>query len=272
VWYPSGGFGHFVNAVLTLHGKDFVRPSKSLKFSKNGNSHDLDLIVPKYLHDHWPKGIKFSNDKNYCVLIDNGINNEGHKFRTTFPSATVIKICYSNYSWPIVARTVIEKAMQSDIKKQLSTNQWDTDELWARREKYFLYLRDHNFRLAWRPCLDYVNDKIIYLDNLIESYQSCFTAIDDVVELFNFEDIWKQWRMSNATYIDPVVTAKKIVSCVIAKSSVDLSHINDTWTQAVVYYYIWLEFKFEVPHNDYSNWFTNTTDIVKMLDKHGVNH
>ena len=27
---------------------------------------------------------------------------------------------------------------------------------------------------------------------------------------------------------------------------------------------------FEVPHNDYSNWFTNTDDIVTMLTNHGV--
>ena len=30
------------------------------------------------------------------------------------------------------------------------------------------------------------------------------------------------------------------------------------------------EFGIEVPHNDYADWFTNTNDIVIMLDKHGV--
>ena len=28
VQYPSGGFGHFINAILTLHGVEFVRPKK----------------------------------------------------------------------------------------------------------------------------------------------------------------------------------------------------------------------------------------------------
>ena len=67
VWYPSGGFGHFINAVLTLHGEDFVSPKNQLIFSKNGDSHNLDLIVPKYKNDHWPGPIEFHDDKNYCV-------------------------------------------------------------------------------------------------------------------------------------------------------------------------------------------------------------
>ena len=54
------------------------------------------------------------------------------------------------------------------------------------------------------------------------------------------------------------------------KKSAELTTITDIWTQSVVYYYIWLEFGVEVPHNDYSDWFTNTDDIVKMLNKLGV--
>ena len=141
VWYPSGGFGHFVNAVLTLHGNNFVRPKKLLKFSDSGNSHGLDLVVPKYLHESWPGGIEFLRDKNYCVLVDNGINNESEQFKSTFPDAVTIKICYCKYSWPVVARTMIEKAMSSSIEQQLPIDAWNTDQPWARREKYFLYLR-----------------------------------------------------------------------------------------------------------------------------------
>ena len=32
VWYPSGGFGHFINAVISLYGVDFKRP-KNKKFN-----------------------------------------------------------------------------------------------------------------------------------------------------------------------------------------------------------------------------------------------
>jgi hypothetical protein len=46
--------------------------------------------------------------------------------------------------------------------------------------------------------------------------------------------------------------------------SSDLTHITDIWTQAVVYYYIWLEFGIEVPHNDFANFFTNTDQIIGL--------
>lgn len=269
VWYPSGGFGHFINAILTLYGKDFLRPAKSLEFSSNGNSHNLDLVVPKHLQECWPGGIEFRSDKNYCVLIDNGINNEGSKFKSTFPNATVVKVCYSDHSWPVVARAMIDKAMNSSIEQQLTTDNWDTNEPWAKREKYFLFLRDHKLRFSWRAGTDC--DKLIYVDNLIENYPSCFNIIDSVAEVSDFEAVWKEWRDANTTYIDPVTIAKEILLCVNTKRSIDISHINDIWTQSVVYYYIWLAFNFEVPHNDYSNWFTNTNDIVTMLSKHGVN-
>jgi hypothetical protein len=271
VWYPSGGFGHFVNAILTVYGDNFVRPKKSLEFSSTGDSHSLDLVVPKYFHECWPGGIEFLKDKNYCVLIDNGIDNQSGDFKTTFPNATVIKICYSTNSWPVVARTMIEKAMNSTIEEQLSVDQWDTAEPWAQREKYFLYLRDHPLRHAWQS-----KSKIIMEDNeldvgeLYEDYDWCRSSINGIVKTEDFYDLWKEWREANAKYIDPVKIADKILSCILTNHHEDLIHITDSWTQAVVYYYIWAKYNIEVPHNDYSNWFTNTADIVKMLEEHGV--
>jgi hypothetical protein len=266
VWYPSGGFGHFINAVLTLHGDNFVRPSKSLEFSKNGNSHNLDLVVPKYLHECWPGGIEFCNDKNYCVLIDNGINNESTQFKYTFPNSTVIKICYTDRTWPIVARTMIDKAMESSIEEQLPTDIWETSEPWAQREKYFLFLRDHSLRHAWKS----QEDSAIYIDELYNDYDEFFYTVNSIVKLNWCKDLWSEWRTANAMYIDPIKDAKSVLNYVKMQCSSDLTHITDIWTQAVVYYYIWLEFGIEVPHNDYANWFTNTNDIVIMFDKHGV--
>jgi hypothetical protein len=179
VWYPSGGFGHFVNAILTLHGQNFVRPKKSLTFSADGNSHNLDLVVPKYFKDCWPGRIEFVDSKNYCVLIDNGIDNESTQFKSQFPNATVIKICYSAYSWPVVARTMIEKAMSSSIESQLPVdNNWRTDEPWARREKYFLFLRDHAFRCAWKS----EDENSIDVSEIYSDYDECFEIINSVAK------------------------------------------------------------------------------------------
>lgn len=261
VWYPSGGFGHFVNAVLTIHGKDFVRPTNSLTFSKNGNSHSLNLVVPKYLHECWPGGIEFSNDKNYCVLIDNGITNESELFKSKFPDSKIVKICYSDKSWPVVARTMINKAMGSSIDNELSINEWSSDEPWARREKYFLFLRDHQLRHAWKPNNEYV----LFVDNLYKSYSECYTMLDSVAPVETFVDLWNEWRAANNEYINPVIVADTVVENVMLNQSIGLTHITDVWTQAVIYYFIWLKFDIEVPHNDFADFFTNTKQIIDLV-------
>lgn len=267
IWYPSGGFGHFTNAILSLHGKNFVRPKKQLTFSKNGNSHNLDLVVPKYFHNTWTETFEFADNKNYSVLIDNGINDEGEQFKLIFPNSSVIKICYTDYTWPVVARSMIDKAMESTIEHELSFDIWNTQDMWATREKYFLFLRDHPFRSAWKPnSIDFalkIDDMIEYADLLI-ALGSCGIEID------SFINIWKQWQAANQKYITPIQDAKTIINCVKNNVFFDLKHIIDVWTQAVIYYYIWTEFGVEVPHNDYADWFTNTNDIVIMLNKHGV--
>ena len=266
VWYPSGGFGHFINGVLTLYGNNFVRPNKSLEFSSTGNSHSLDLVVPKYFHECWPGGIEFLENKNYCVLVDNGINNESTVFKSTFPNSTVIKICYGDRSWPVVAHTMIEKAMASSIEQELPVSQWDTDEPWAKREKYFLYLRDHTLRYAWRPETENeLDNNELEVGELYNDYDECFTVINAIVKTEDFYDIWKKWQLANSKYIDPVITANKVLSWVITNKSEDLTHITDIWTQSVIYYYIWLKYQIEVPHNDFANFFSNTSQIRKLV-------
>ena len=266
IWYPCGGFGHFINAVLTLHGNNFVRPTKTLKFSPTGNSHDLDLVTPKYFHGQWPNEINFLENQNYCVLIDNGIDDESAAFKSIFCEPSVIRICYSDFSWPVIARTMFDKAMGSSIQVQLLVSEWDTNEAWAQREKYFLYLRDHEFRYSWKP----TSDHSLYIDDMFD-YSKLMSNLNLVVTVEPFDELWRSWRNANACYIDPVETANAIVQQILDKQSADISHVKDLWDQAVVYYFIWLRFGFEVPHNDYSNWFTNTQEIVTMLKDHGVN-
>jgi len=260
VWYPSGGFGHFLNGVLTLYGENFVRPQGTLNFSPNGNSHNLDVVVPKYFHNHWPHEFEFDKNKNYSVLIDNGINNESEAFKTTFPNATVIKICYTDHSWPVVARTMIDKAMESTIELELPTDEWDVDEPFSRREKYFLFLRDHQLKNAWRP-----QDKnFINVEHLFD-YNNFYSRLNKFVEIACFRDIWHQWRTANSEYIDTVETANVAMQHIKNKQTFNLRQITDVWDQAVIYYYFWLEFGVEVPHNDFANWIDSTDQLRALL-------
>lgn len=260
VWYPSGGFGHFINAILTTHGKNFVRPNKKLSFSSKGDSHNLDLVVPKYYKGSWVNGFDFLTDQNYCVLIDNGIIDESTRFKQTFPTATTIKVCYDDFSWPVVARTMIDKAMSGSIETELPTDAWNTSEPWARREKYFLFLRDHTLRHSWKQD----NENAIYVNSLFD-YDTFFNELNSFTEVEPFQELWFQWRKANSQYIDPVFTANDIITCVRNQQCLDISHIQDIWTQSVVYYNIWLEFGIEIPHNDFANFFSNTEQLIDLV-------
>jgi hypothetical protein len=271
IWYPSGGFGHFINAVLTLHGRDFVRPeTQNYHFNTNGNSHNLKLVVPKYLKNPEHYDFVFKSAGHYSILIDNGINDESTKFLKFFPESTIIKICYTDHTWPIVAHTMIEKAMCKEMLHEITCN--DTisyDSNWALREKYFLFLRDHELRHAWRINKDY---NYIDIDNLLFYYQFKQCLAELGIETDDFQQLWTQWNQANQKYISPCVVAEQVINNVKNKVETNIEHITDIWTQSIIYYYIWLEFNFEVPHNDYSKWFTNTKDIAIMLNIHGVNN
>lgn len=259
VWYPSGGFGHYVNAVLSLYGKGYARPSNTLILSKSGDSHSLSLVAPKYLHEPADYHFSFESDLNYSVLIDNGINNESTRFRQFFPDAKITKICYSDFSWPVIARTMIIKAMNKDFDSEVNidANRWDTTETWALREKYFLFLRDHHLRAAWKP--DSISHPL-FLEDFFE-YNTFRKTLG--IDFDDFELVHRQWQTANTQYFQPVLTAQKILQGQFVP-------VTDVWTQAVVYYQIWCNYGIEVPSNDYSNWFTSYNDIVTILSKHGV--
>jgi hypothetical protein len=264
IWYPSGGFGHFINGILTLYGEKFARPKKNkIKFSITGNAHSLDLVAPKYKNNY-----KFNFDPklNYSVLIDNGINDETTEFLKDFSTSTIIKICYSKYSWPIVARTMIEKAMASTLEQQLPVNfvEGTLQPDWAVREKYFLFLRDHSLAHAWKPSSFATN---LSVDDMLH-YQTLAGQLRCAgLELKNFFDIWQQWYQANQIYLEPVLASKDVIDCLITGKNRPLTEFNTHWAQAVLYYFIFLEFGKEVPHNDHADFFINTNEIQQWLDQ-----
>lgn len=260
VWYPSGGFGHFVNAILSVYGENFERPKGVLKFSSSGDSHDLDLVVPKYYKHHWLGNYKFDANKNYSVLVDNGINDETDSFKSVFPTATVIKICYDQWHWPIVAGTLIYKAMKSTTEKQLPTTEWSVDEPWARREKYFLFLKDHVLKNAWRPS----NDNSILIEHMLD-YNKFYKELSKFAILKPFESVWLQWKLANSKYIVPVETAAIAMEHIELNRRYNLRQVTDIWEQAIIYYFFYCKFGIEVPHNDFANWIDSTDELRALL-------
>lgn len=246
VWYPSGGFGNFVNGILNLHGTNFVRPKNQLAFSSNGNSHSLDHVAPRYFQNQKCYNFEFDTTLNYSVLVDTGIDNENTNFVKFFPGAKVIKICYDNWSWPIVANTMITKALANDLVTTLPIDsRWPSLEPWAQREKYFLFLRDHDLRNSWKPDDNFltlnISDLLDY--NCMREKLTTFE-----IELDDFRSIWKLWFDCNQCYINPVIQSSQMLQG-------PWHNLSSIWDQAVFYYQIWCEYGVEVPHNQFMNFF-----------------
>lgn len=263
VWYPSGGFGHFVNGVLHLHGDNFVRPTaNTIHFGQNGHSHALSLVTPRYSKDIDTYNFDFDSSKNYSVLIDNGINDESVSFLKFFPDAKVIKICYDDNTWPIVAKTMIDKAMLSNIQKELPLDAWETNADWAVREKYFLFLRDHQLRYSWQVDCKYT---CLTISNILDYCIFNNYITSNICKIENFESLHSTWLQANSQYIQPIIHANLLIEAIESDSDISLTHITDLWTQAVVNYFIWITYQVEVPANDFANWFQNSEEIRKIL-------
>jgi len=267
IWYPTGGFGHFVNAIVSLYGKNFVRPNTlDFSFSKFGDAHDLNLVAPKFSNNTNNYDFDFSiTDSTYSVLIDNGIDNESKNFIGTFPNAKIIKLCYSTLTWPIVASTMIHKVMRLPIETALmvDNNSWPSVEPWCQREKYFLFLKDHKFRNMWKPDLNCHN---IFVDDLIE-YKQFYQSLNNTdFQVSDFYSLWKSWAATNKKYIQPLQDAIKILQAVDQGHYIKLHDYSNVWTQAIVNYLIWCKYNVIVGANDYANWFVDTLEIQKLIN------
>lgn len=272
VWYPSGGFGHFVNTVLTHHGVGFVRPlDTQYEFSSTGDSHYNQLVAPKFAFNSTDYKFNFSDTKQYSVLIDNGINDESNDFINTFPLAKIIKVCYSSITWPIVASTVIHKAMRSNFDSELAVDvdRWACSDTWAQREKYFLFLSDHHCRTMWDPDTQCYN---LSIDDLLEYDVFCRRLGEHGIRLTDFYELWETWLVHNQKYIAPVIFAKTVLDAIDQGQSMDISSCQDLWTQAVVNYLIWDKFNYTVPANSFASWFTNTDQIITLLKHQHVSN
>lgn len=263
IWYPSGGFGHFLNAMLSLHSTKFFTAQHHHEFSHDGNSHLFPLVLPKY--KKIPPQYDFTAldaQHSYTVLIDNGIDDETTGYRATFPAAArTIKLCYDDRTWPIVACTLIEKAMQSSMAQEISPDQdqWPDHAAWTTREKYFLYLRDHDFRHRWRPSADCHN---IDIQSLLQ-YDTMLDALTEFGVTDSLHAHWCQWFTVNAKYLYPVLQAEQVLANPDVRQ--DLRDLT-VWQQAVINYFIWLDHGIEIPANDYRDWFCDSRELHDVIN------
>jgi hypothetical protein len=86
------------------------------------------------------------------------------------------------------------------------------------------------------------------------------------IELKSFASDWNKWYIGNYDdYILPTVIATNVLECVKTNTIMDLTQITDIWTQSVILFYLWLEYRVEIPYNDYKEFFKDSQELATCI-------
>lgn len=277
IQFPQGGFGHFTHLILSQFGKDFHCSDDAKNYQNSEsqeNCHDFPLWLPKYKNtdsydsNDYKQKLSVLKEKFVTAVVSSGWHNDSQEFELVLHPAVKIRIGYDDWSWPLAVKVFYERH-QKLYSKFSQNHTYDLilnshEEDWHKREQLFLFLRDHSHRGKWRPLPNTLNISLI--DYLV--YNNLHSALNTQFQVDHFESVYESWFKQNSHYFDSYIQAWFVMNNL--HNNTDISGITDVFTQATIYYYIWLKYNLEVPHNDYSSWFTNTKEIVKMLQEHRV--
>lgn len=276
VHYPSGGFGHFLNGLLTTCTDGiFFRPSNNVTFSSSGDSHALELSVAKwmgYAEDFEFVVSDWATESDLChiLLVDSFIENDDPTIlRQRFPGNQVIRLCIDYRAVPIVHQTCEFKAMGKTPEDDYSAlPDWEHREMITLRYHYAdqhddFYLRKFspindektlNLPISW----------IAYnFDQLIEHLQKFLNVTFDGNRV---AELYQTFLKANEKYFTGPVWAERILHSLRSGTNIDLSECTSLFDQGYVNYRIEREFNLsEIPPYTYKDWFTDTNSIRRML-------
>ena len=282
IHYPSGGYGYYLARLINSFVTNVVKTADNFLFDDLGTSHSLPLVAGNI---HFGQNIDsmyadpmYRNDidQNKYIVVPHcpGIGNDSTLgFIHSFQNAKIIHLCYKDNTWPLVFQNCIVKARQGNVETDVDfdKNLFGSDDNWARRENFVLTFINHYYRKMWKECW---HDRVLNIDisDLLTTPDRVLAQISDFINgtLTQIDLLpagHQQFLNTNPNTVTHLEILK-IVDCL--ETEQDLQHIKQLYHQALVNFYLQLKFDFVVPANDYSEWFTNTNEIVEMLNKHGV--
>jgi hypothetical protein len=280
--YPSGGYGYYLTRLINSFVSNVVCTDDSFLFDHCGTSHLLPLVAGD-IHQEKNRTIypvhnkyQLDIDQQKYILIPYcpGIQNDTtESLRNNFPNAKIIRLFYQDNTWPLVFQNCIIKTGIGTLEDNVEFvyENFGSAEAWARRENYSLLCANHRYRTMWK---EYFHDRFLNIDifKLLTDTKCCMELIAKfingaVVRLDQLPNKHTQFLNANPNTITHLEILQLVNSL---GTEQDLTHIQHLYQQAVMNFYIQLKFNFVVPANDYANWFTNTKEIVTMLQDHGV--
>jgi hypothetical protein len=278
--YPSGGYGFYLARLINHFVTNIVQTTDTFLFDRRGRSHSLPLVVG---HIHFEQNCILSTVDDryqseiqkqkyvtipYCPGI---LNDTTSNLKHNFPNAKIIRLCYHDNVWPLIFQNCILKAASGTLEDnvEFDCEKFGSSDDWARRENFSLLFTHHHYRTMWKD-----HDKCLNIDifELLTATQDCLHQVANFIggSIINLDDLpnrHQQFLNANPNTVCHLEILDIVKNLNINR---DLTHINQLYHQAVLNFYLQLKFNFIIPSNDYADWFTNTKEIVTMLNDHGV--
>jgi hypothetical protein len=280
--YPSGGYGYYFTRLINGFVTNIVKTADLFEFDQLGTSHLLPLVAGDiHFEQHKTLGMidsRYQSDiaqqKYILIPYCPGIQNDTTEhLKSNFPNAKIIRLCYKDNTWPLIFQNCIVKASMGGIDTDIEFDdkKFGSSEDWARRENFNLIFEHHQYRNMWK---EHDHDRFLNIDilELLINPVRCLQQVADFISGTILAVDMIPIRHQQFLDANPnTITHLEILEIVNALNvAQDLTHIQQLYHQAVINFYIQLKFNFVIPANDYANWFTNTKEIVTMLQDHGV--
>lgn len=280
--YPSGGYGYYFTRLINGFVTNVVKTFDLFQFDQLGTSHLLPLVAGDIHFEHhrtlYVIDTKYQSeiDQQKYILIPYcpGIQNDTtENLKNNFPNAKIIRLYYKDNTWPLVFQNCIVKASMGNIDTNIEFDdkKFGSVEDWARRENFNLIFEHHQYRNMWKQ---HDHDRFLNIDifELLIDPVQCLQQVADFINgtILTTDMIpirHQQFLNSNPNTMTHLEILQIVDSLDIEQ---DLTHIQHLYQQAVMNFYIQLKFNLVIPANDYADWFTNTKEIVTMLQDHGV--
>ena len=257
IHYPSGGFGNYINVLISMCFDAIDTPEKDFKFSVDGNSHDF----PKSTWCHYEDNIRLFRDD--ILLVDSGIERDYiEPIIEKFPNSPIIRMCIDEKSKSIVTQTCRYKAERSQF---VIDGEW-----WEQREQYTLmyhYGKENNdyYINNFKPLDGCTN---INISDLFVNFDKVLEQLSTVVGSYDKDkayEIHNGFLESNNRYYKAEELVNIVQDALETKNHVEL---DDYSLHDQGYLLFWLERKYnikEIPPYDYREWFKNTKEIETCL-------
>jgi hypothetical protein len=276
IHYPSGGFGHFLYAVLTICGSQFHAWDDKIEFSDTGDSHKVRLNSKVWFHmspdyqfsvEDWAD----TDEKRHIVLIDSGINlDEYQVVRNRFPNNQMIRMCIDPVAVPIVRQTCLYKAerkIEFEFKSKLD---------WEQREEislsYWHALSQPDFYLN--------NFKPVYDQNVLNIPISWLVfQFDLVIDQLNHSlgleldrnkarELHAEFMLHNEKYTRSTTLWRDISAALDQNINLELPDNISLHDQGYINFMLEVNYELEeISAWDYRDWFRSTSEIAQAIKK-----